>query len=117
MMLPLVAAAADAVSQAPTLAVASASFLLSAAQWINSSRKGNHRDVRQSTALVEHAKKLDRIEGKVDDAIAQHATLNIEVVEIRAHVIGPDGKNGLRSRVEALERRSGKDRRTPGDES
>lgn len=52
---------------------------------------------------------LSRIEEKLDTFIAAQTETNHKfdkrISEVSAHVIGPDGKNGLRSRVEALEDR------------
>lgn len=50
---------------------------------------------------------LERIETKIDDALTRQSEVNqtveIAINTLSSHVVGPDGRNGLRSRVVRLE--------------
>lgn len=62
--------------------------LLQISRWIADTRKGARRDTAG-------AKKINAIESGV-------AQLGVELRDLKAHVIGPDGENGLRSDVREL---------------
>lgn len=94
-------------SDTPTLAVASASFLVAAAQWLTNHFKGKKRDDGNFTILR-------RIEGKVDviskktnnlelDTLEEFAKHSERINEVKHLVIGADGENGVRGRVKRLE--------------
>lgn len=104
--------------QNPTVVVCVATFLLGSGQALQvwaSHKKGKRRDTASSGTL-------ERIEGKLDASIEEHRAFaadtletfgrhQLEIAEVSSHVIGPDGKNGVRSRVEALERWRDEERR------
>lgn len=92
-----------AASGAPTAVVALCTFLLGAGQALQawSAHKKGKKGATHSTAA------LCRIEEKLDGFIASQTATNhdhdLRIREVSAHVIGPDGENGLRSRVKQLE--------------
>lgn len=92
-------------SNAPTIQIAMATLVLGAGQALQA--WAAHRKGKQGATHA--SKKLDSIVEKLDEFIDEQRTTNHgfdkRISEVFAHVIGPDGENGLRSRVKALEER------------
>lgn len=61
-------------------------------------RKGQKRDTRGDV----NAATLSRIEGKVENVTKDVDDLTGDVRDLRAHIVGPDGQNGLRGDVREL---------------
>lgn len=100
-MVEQVVATAPTVSHAELYA-AGATFLLVAAQWLTAHRKGRKRDLALGP-------ELDQRFGPVQKSLTK---LSDDVRDLKAHVVGPDGQNGLRGdfrdiakRVDGLEER------------
>lgn len=89
-LLQTVAAAAD--GHGKELIAAGATFLLVAAQWIAAHHKGRNREKSLG----------DQLDRKLKPLHEGMSTLTLEVRDLRAHVIGPDGENGLRGDVREL---------------
>jgi hypothetical protein len=87
-----------------TLSVAAATLMLGAGQvlqWYAAHRKGKQGATQSTKTLV-------RIEEKLDAFVEAQRETNHQfdkrISEVSAHVIGPDGQNGHRWRIERLER-------------
>lgn len=76
------------------IGIAAKTYLDRAAEKERKSDLGQRFDDLKTRMVENHEATRDRIE-----------KLTLEVIGVRHHLIGPDGKNGLRSKVERLEDR------------
>lgn len=87
------AQAAQAAHDTPSLQVAGAAIALGTGQfltWLSGRRRGNH-------GKAENAKAFERVEKSI-------AAVEKQVVALSAHVIGPDGENGIRGDVREIKK-------------
>lgn len=85
--------ATQVVHETPSLQVAGAALLLGAGQfltWLSGRRRGNH-------GKAENAKAFERVEKSI-------VLVEKQVAMLSAHVIGPDGENGIRGDVREIKK-------------
>lgn len=94
----------DAVSaSAPTIQIAIATLVLGAGQALQawSAHKKGKRGATHANSKIDTL--VDTINEFVEEQRATNHQFDKRISEVSAHVIGPDGENGLRSRVKRLE--------------